>query len=44
MLEIDTESERNIDVTIRRLRVKLGSAGAVIKTAHGFGYRLDTAA
>jgi len=31
---------RSVDTTMRRLRVKLGDAGALIQTVRGFGYTL----
>ena len=34
---------RTIDTHLRRLREKLGAAGAQIQTVRGFGYRLDDA-
>lgn len=35
-----TDSNRTVDVHIRRLRVKLGVAGGLIETVFGFGYKL----
>lgn len=31
---------RSVDTYLRRLRMKLGAAGSLIETVHGFGYRL----
>lgn len=31
---------RTVDTHIKRLRQKLGSAGTMIETIHGFGYQL----
>jgi two-component system phosphate regulon response regulator PhoB len=31
---------RTVDMHVQRLRAKLGSAGALIETVRGFGYRL----
>ena len=33
---------RTVDMHVQRLRAKLGSAGALIETVRGFGYRLRT--
>lgn len=38
--EFYTES-RTLDVHIRKLRVKLGEAGSLIKTVKGIGYKID---
>lgn len=38
----NAESVRSIDVIVRRLRVKLGDAGKMIRTMHGFGYRIGS--
>jgi two-component system phosphate regulon response regulator PhoB len=38
--EADVEA-RTVDTHIRRLREKLGSAAAQLKTVRGFGYRMD---
>ncbi|MBJ6801073.1 response regulator [Geomonas propionica] len=35
------EDSRTVDTHITRLRTKLGSAGDLIKTVRGFGYKLD---
>jgi two-component system phosphate regulon response regulator PhoB len=32
---------RTVDTHLRRLREKLGSAGQLIRTIRGFGYRID---
>jgi DNA-binding winged helix-turn-helix (wHTH) protein len=32
---------RTVDVHIQRLRTKLGSAGQMIETVRGYGYRLS---
>lgn len=34
-----TSSERIVDVTVRRLRTRLGSYGQIIRTVRGVGYR-----
>lgn len=34
---------RTVDTHVKRLRQKLGSAGFLIETVHGFGYQLNTA-
>jgi len=34
---------RTVDTHIKRLRQKLGAAGVLIETVHGFGYQLTTA-
>ncbi len=39
----DGESSRTLDTHIRRLREKLGAAGAHVQTVHGAGYRLTSA-
>jgi len=36
-MDIDT---RSVDTTLRRVRAKLGEAGALIQTIRGFGYTL----
>ncbi|MBU5612856.1 response regulator [Geomonas azotofigens] len=36
------EDSRTVDTHITRLRTKLGSAGDLIKTVRGFGYKLDS--
>lgn len=38
---VPTNKTRTVDVTIGRLKIKMGKAGKRIRTIHGFGYRLD---
>ncbi len=38
-----TVSERTVDTQVKRLRVKLGEAGGLIRTIRGVGYRFDSA-
>ncbi|MBF0527715.1 MAG: response regulator transcription factor [Deltaproteobacteria bacterium] len=37
-----TGDTRTVDTHVTRLRTKLGSAGNLIKTVRGFGYKMDT--
>lgn len=37
---LEIENTRNVDVIVRRLRLKLGDAAKQLKTVHGAGYKL----
>jgi two-component system alkaline phosphatase synthesis response regulator PhoP len=37
---LEMETSRNVDVMIRRVRMKLGDSGKPIETVHGHGYKL----
>jgi len=37
---LEIESTRNVDVIVRRLRIKLGDAAKQLHTVHGAGYKL----
>ncbi len=37
---LEIENTRNVDVIVRRLRIKLGDAAKQLQTVHGAGYKL----